>query len=231
MAASSEIRKKPKGRKGKGGAASLASNAWNDPPAPESPLIDIPLEKKLGAALKRHRIRNKLTLAELAEGAGISVPMLSRIENGVATASFDTLARISKAVGVNLSSLFRELEAVQGRAQLIKVDQQMEVVRTGTKMGHVYNLLAYSQGPRKEFEPFLITMLKGSEAYPRFRHPGTEFIYMLEGRLEYRHGDQTYLLEPGDAFTFSGEVEHGPERMMDDLIRFLDIIIYPDTTG
>ena len=72
-----------------------------------------------------------------------------------------------------------------------------------------------------------LTMLRGdSEAHPRFRHPGTEFIYVLEGRLEYRHGDQVYLLEPGDAFTFTGEVEHGPERMFDDVIRFIDIIVY-----
>lgn len=195
-------------------------------PEVERHLTEIPLEKRLGAALKRHRMRNKLTLAELAEGAAISGAMLSRIENGVATASFDTLSRIANAVGVSLSSLFRELESAVGRAQLIKASQQMEVVRSGTKLGHVYNLLAYSQGPKKDFEPFLITMVRGSEAYPRFRHPGTEFIYMLEGRLEYRHGDQTYQLEPGDSFTFSGEVEHGPENMLDEVIRFIDVIVY-----
>ena len=164
----------------------------DEPSEPETPgpeverhQTEIPLEKRLGAALKRHRLRNRLTLAELAEGAAISSAMLSRIENGVATASFDTLSRIAAAVGVSLSSLFRELESAVGRAQLIKAGQQMEVVRSGTKLGHVYNLLAYSQGPRKDFEPFLITMLRGdSEAHPRFRHPGTEFIYVLEGRLE-----------------------------------------------
>jgi hypothetical protein len=42
-----------------------------------------------------------------------------------------------------------------------------------------------------------------------FEHPGTEFIYMLKGRIEIPHGQQTYLLEPGDALSFRGDIPHG----------------------
>jgi len=45
-----------------------------------------------------------------------------------------------------------------------------------------------------------------------FEHPGIEFIYMLAGKIEYRHGQYTYLLEPGDSLTFQGDVSHGPEN-------------------
>jgi hypothetical protein len=55
-----------------------------------------------------------------------------------------------------------------------------------------YHLLAYDQGPVKLFEPFLITMDDDSQQYPTFQHPGTEFLYMLEGKLEYRCAQQTY---------------------------------------
>jgi hypothetical protein len=72
----------------------------------------------------------------------------------------------------------------------------MEVVRRGTKKGHTYHLLAYDQGPTKVFEPFLITIDHESETFPIFEHPGTEFIYMLEGEIEYRHGQNTYVLTP-----------------------------------
>ena len=85
-------------------------------------------------------------------------------------------------------------------------------MRRGTKSGHTYHLLAYGQGPVKLFEPFLITMNDDTEHYPVFQHPGTEFLYMLEGRMEYRHGQHTYLLTPGDALSFRGEVPHGPGR-------------------
>ncbi|WP_342723953.1 cupin domain-containing protein [Bradyrhizobium sp. B097] len=104
----------------------------------------------------------------------------------------------------------------------------MEVVRSGTKRGHTYRLLSYHKGPRKAFEPFLINMDKESESYPRFQHPGTEFIYMLSGRMQYRFGDRTFLVEPGDAFTFSDGVLHGPEKLLDDQIQFITIIIYAE---
>ena len=102
----------------------------------------------------------------------------------------------------------------------------MEVVRRGTKSGHTYHLLAYDKGPAKLFEPFLITMDETRERFPTFEHPGTEFIYMLAGEVEYRRGQQTYLLEPGDCLSFGGDVPHGPERLAKFPMRFLSIIHY-----
>jgi len=115
----------------------------------------------------------------------------------------------------------------EGSAQLVKNGEGMEVVRRGTKRGHTYHLLAHEQGPTKLFEPFLITIDSPDATFPVFEHPGTEFLYMLEGRMEYRHGQHTYLLTPGDALSFRGEVPHGPERLIDLPIRFLATIVYP----
>jgi transcriptional regulator with XRE-family HTH domain len=187
---------------------------------------NLPLESRIGAVIKRRRSEANLTLADLSAGAGLSSAMLSRIENGMAMASLDALERLCAAVGIGLGDLFKETDTQRGSAQLVKRTEQMEVVRVGTKYGHTYRLLAYDRGPRKLFEPFFIEMDKKSESYPRFSHPGTEFIYMLQGRMEYRFGDRTYLVEPGDAFTFSGDVVHGPEKLLDDRIRFLAIIFY-----
>ena len=75
---------------------------------------------------------------------------------------------------------------------------------------------------------FLITIEQESETFPVFEHPGTEFIYMLEGRIEYRHGKTVYDLQPGDALTFDGNVPHGPEKLTKVPIRFLSITIYPE---
>jgi len=101
------------------------------------------------------------------------------------------------------------------------------VVLFGGSSGHTYHLLAYDQGPSKLFEPFLITIEEPSETFPVFEHPGTEFIYMLEGKMEYRHGSSSYRLEPGDALTFNGEVPHGPGELTECPIRFITVIIYP----
>jgi transcriptional regulator with XRE-family HTH domain len=184
------------------------------------------LERHLGATLRTHRARLRLTIAELAKEAAISRGMLSKIETGQAATSLDTLSRLAAALGVPLAQLFQDFDAPVGAAQHVRAGQGMEVVRRGTKRGHTYRLLAYDKGPKKLFEPFLISMDDASEVFPRFEHPGTEFLYMLRGKIEYRHGKQLYTLEPGDSLSFRGDVPHGPERLVSLPIRFLSIIVY-----
>ena len=92
---------------------------------------------------------------------------------------------------------------------------------------HKYNhLLHNDQGPRKTFEPFLITLEDSCEEFSAFEHPGTEFIYMLEGKLEYRVGKDTFVLSRGDSLTFRGEIPHRPETKLEMPIKFLAIIHY-----
>lgn len=188
------------------------------------------LEESVGATIRELRQRHGLTIAQVSEQAGISRGMLSKIETGQTSAGMETLARIARALGVSMSMLFSKYDASASTAQHIKRGTGMEVVRRGTKSGHTYHLLAYDQGPTKLFEPFLITIDDDSQRYPTFQHPGTEFIYMLEGALEYRCGNEAYLLEPGDSLTFQGDVPHGPERLMKFPIRFLSVIVYPRPT-
>lgn len=184
------------------------------------------LERYIGNTIRELRQKHGLTIADVAEQIGISRGMLSKIENAQTATSLETLAKIASALGVSLSTLFRNYNMPEGGAQHVKQGAGMEVVRRGTKRGHTYHLLAYDQGPLKQFEPFLITMDDAAEVFPTFEHPGFEFIYMLEGKLEYRHGQHTYLLEPGDSLTFQGEIPHGPEQLIELPIRFLAIIYY-----
>lgn len=71
----------------------------------------------------------------------------------------------------------------------------------------------------------LNTLTDESEVFQRFQHPGTEFIHLLEGRFEYRHGKQLYPMGPGDSLTLKGDVPHGPERLIKLPIRMLSIIM------
>ena len=190
-----------------------------------------PLALRVGAAIRRLRSAQGLTLADVAERADISQAMLSRLETGAVSPSLDTLAAVAKAIGAEIATLFRDVEPRPSDAQLVKKGEGLEVVRRGTKRGHTYHLLAADRGPRKSFEPFLISLNDESEIFPDFEHPGTEMIYMLEGSLRYRHGDESYLLKAGDTLTFSGEAPHGPQTLLKLPIRFLSIIVYPQEAG
>jgi transcriptional regulator with XRE-family HTH domain len=187
-----------------------------------------PLARYLGTTLRDRRQRLGLTLAAVAHQVGISRSMLSKIETAQTATSLESLGKLAEALGISLSTLFRDYNLPAGSAQLIKQGEGMEVVRQGTKRGHTYHLLAYEQGVAKQrFEPFLITLNDESEVFATFEHPGVEFIHMLAGQLEYRHGQTTYRLEPGDSLTFRGDVPHGPETLLVLPIQFLAIIYYP----
>lgn len=213
-------------RKSKPKAANKAARIRVLEPAPRSEERD--LDHHIGHVLHEKRQAQSLTIADVASLAGVSRGMLSKIENGQVSTSLQTLNRIAAALGMTLAQLFKNFDVPEGGAQHVKSGEGLEVVRRGTRRGHTYHLLAYDQGPRKQVEPFLITMDDASEVFPTFTHPGVEFIYMLEGSIEYRHGRNTYLLEPGDSLTFKGNIPHGPERLIEVPIRFLAVINYGD---
>jgi transcriptional regulator with XRE-family HTH domain len=185
-----------------------------------SPAID------LGRTARRLRESQNLTLADVAGRADISSAMLSRLETGRVSPSLETIVALSQALGVTASVLMQRVGADDGGAQLIRAGEGLETVRSGTRRGHTYHLLAAQRGPRKVFEPFLVTLNDRSEVFPGFQHPGVEFIHMLSGILHYRHGRHSYVLKPGDTLTFRGDVAHGPERLEKVPIRMLSMIIY-----
>lgn len=186
------------------------------------------LERHIGQTVRKLRLQQNLTIAEIAGKANISSGMLSKIENGQTSASLDSLAGLADALGTTLASIFAGYSSDEGGAQHVKAGQGPEVVRRGTKRGHTYQLLSIERGPRRVFEPFLVTLNDKSEIFPSFQHPGIEFIYILQGKLSYRHGKKNYLLGTGDALTFRGSVPHGPEKLLKLPIKMLSTIIYDD---
>jgi transcriptional regulator with XRE-family HTH domain len=186
----------------------------------QSPAVD------LGRTARRLRESQNLTLADVAVRADISSAMLSRLETGRVSPSLETIVALSQALGVTASALMQRVGVDDGGAQLIRAGEGLETVRSGTRRGHTYHLLAAQRGPRKVFEPFLVTLNDRSEVFPGFQHPGIEFIHLLSGVLHYRHGRHTYVLRPGDTLTFRGDIAHGPERLEKIPIRMLSLIIY-----
>ncbi|ANT62478.1 MerR family transcriptional regulator [Salipiger sp. CCB-MM3] len=191
-----------------------------------------PREKNLEVAIGRQvrdlRKRQRMTGAELAAQAGLSVGMLSKIENGVISPSLNTISVLAHALRVPLVQLFAGYEEERGCIH-VKSGQGVEVERAGTRAGHQYHLLGHlgSNNSGVVMEPYLIVLDSESDLFPTFQHEGLEMLYMLEGLLNYRHGDQEYLLEPGDSLFFDADAPHGPGELVQLPIRYLAIISYP----
>ncbi len=185
-----------------------------------------PLEASIGFEVRRLRKATDLTVAELGAAAGISVGMLSKIENGSISPSLGTLDALARALNVPITRLFAETDERRD-CSFVKAGTGVRIERRGTKAGHNYDLLGHSLRGPISVEPYLITLAENAVPYTHFRHAGVEFIYMLSGKVRYRHGDRTYLMEPGDALFFDAAARHGPEDLLKVPMRYLSIIIYP----
>ena len=184
------------------------------------------LEQYIGIQIKRQRQEQGLKLSEVAEIAGISQGMLSKIENAQVSTSLETLSRLCEVLGMPMSKLFNLYDQLESDAILVKSNQGMQVVRRGTEKGHSYQLLTHSRGPKKNFEAYLVSMDDASEEFPTFSHSGTELLYLVEGEMIYRHGHQVYHMQAGDCLTFEGDIPHGPEKLLQVPIRVLSVMNY-----
>jgi transcriptional regulator with XRE-family HTH domain len=153
--------------------------------------------------------------------------MLSKIENGNTSPSLSTLQTISSALSVPLTAFFRQFEE-QRAAVHVKAGTGVKIERKGTRAGHQYNLLGHIGGNSSGVivEPYLITLDSESDTFKTFQHSGIETIFMLEGEVDYLHGNKIYSLKQGDTLFFDADVPHGPEKLVKLPARFLSIISY-----
>ena len=190
------------------------------------------LEVAIGREVRAFRKQKDITVAELASMTGLSIGMLSKIENGNTSPSLSTLQTLANSLSVPLTSFFRRFEE-QRMAVHTKAGEGVELEREGTRAGHQYNLLGHIGANTSGVivEPYLITLSEQSDVFPVFQHGGIEAIYMLEGKVDYRHGDEVFSLVPGDTLFFDADAPHGPEVLVDLPARYLSIISYPQSTG
>jgi transcriptional regulator with XRE-family HTH domain len=217
-------------------SASAASGVSRKLPLKQNPHavrgdVERRLELAIGREVKSVRKQLGITVSDLAESSGLSVGMLSKIENGLTSASLTTLQSLSHALGVPLSQLLRRFEEERVAVQ-VKHGEGVSMERRGTRAGHQYQLLGYLGANDSGVigEPYMITLTSDSDVFPTFQHDGIEFLYFLEGRVEYRHGEKSFLMEPGDSLFFDADAPHGPVRLLELPARYLSIIAYPQSS-
>ena len=186
------------------------------------------LEVAIGREVRDLRKARGMTVADLADVTGLSVGMLSKIENGVTSASLTTLQALSTALSAPVTAFFRRFEEAR-EAVHMRAGEAVEIERAGTRAGHHYNLLGHLGGNNSGvvMEPYLILLADDSDVFETFQHDGVELIYMLEGEVSYRHGEQSFHLRPGDSLFFDADAPHGPDKLIKLPIRFVCVITYP----
>ncbi|MCW2241555.1 cupin domain-containing protein [Azospirillum canadense] len=169
----------------------------------------------IGARLKRARLAGRMRLRDVAEAAGCSESMLSKIERDKARPSLRTLHRLATCLGTSI-------------AQLTAVPEEQEVVvqRVGTRPVTVLrNSTRLEQlippSDKRMLEGNIHVVDPGASNGGAIQHAGEEVGYILSGQIELILGEIVYQLGPGDSFFFPSEVPHSYRNIGTETARIL----------
>src|ERR1700733_781439 len=165
-------------------------------------------EKRIGERIKHLRLKKSMGLVELGRHTGLSASFLSQLETGRVVPTLRNLARIAMVFSKDLSYFFdpepQALFRVHRRTERVRLPQ------TGADdPTYFFESLGY-QVPDRQLDPYYAEFLPMKEGrVPRaHQHAGCEFLYLLSGSLDVKHGESTHHIEPGDAIYFDANTIH-----------------------
>lgn len=164
---------------------------------------------RIGEQLKAARMARRMTLAEVAEAAGLTKGFLSKIERDQASASVASLMRICDTLGLSVADLFNATPgAVVRRAAYPPINFG------GTGM---MEYLLTPHGERR-LQAILSEIAPGggSGEEPYSLPADVEFVFVVSGRLAVVLNEDEVVLEAGDTLTFAPHVPHTFRSALED---------------
>ena len=162
------------------------------------------LAAAIGRRIRQERQARHWTLDRLADSSGVSRRMLVNVEQGAVNPSVGTLLRLSDALGVGLPALVEP-----PRPRPLKVVRHGEGAALWSSEAGGRGLLVAGTEPPDVAELWDWTLAPGDNHMSEPHTPGTrELLQVQEGTATIEVGDESLVLEPGDAVTFAGDVPH-----------------------
>ena len=182
----------------------------------------------VGKAVNRLRRERGMTVTVLAERAGISAGMISRVENGQVSPSLGTLGTIAEALSVPVMAL---LAHGTGKADVhhLKAGGGIPSRRLTPNHVHEYLLLGRHSGPGGSFEAARVRIARDEAGeLPRYQHDGHVFLTVVSGEGRYSCGDAEFELETGDTLSFDAKLDHGIVEIQSREIEFITVSSRPN---
>ena len=185
-----------------------------------------------GVALRNLRKANHWTLAVVSKRTGIPASTLSRIENDQMSPTYDLLLRLSSGLSIDLSQLLAAPEdgadsrsGQAGRRSINRSDEGDIVEMPSHRLRYLSTDLL-----NKQITPIVCEYrARTLEEFGQFmRHPGEEFLYVLEGELELH--TETYApltLKPGESTYFASTMKHAYVARGEGVCRALSVCTVP----
>jgi len=179
----------------------------------------------IGARLRALREERGFSQRELSGLSGISTNAISLIERDENSPSVVTLQSLAKALNVKMSYFFED--STQKQVLHIRSKDRPAITNKGT---HIEG--AGVRLPRQEIEPFYVKLEPFAGSGERqVVHTGHEFVYCLEGNVEYLIDGELYELQPGDFLVFEANLPHLWRNPTNDHSAFILILQTPNESN
>jgi transcriptional regulator with XRE-family HTH domain len=173
----------------------------------------------VGHLLRQLREERGISIRELSRLSGISANALSMIERGLSSPSVSTLYRLTDALNIPITSLFRQIND----KQTIVFRAAMDRMRIPFPQGMWEGLGGESFSGR--MQPFMLTLEAGAESgKEKIVHTGSEFVICLSGTLEYEVEGKIYTMQAGDSLLFAARLAHRWRNPGDSVTRAIFVL-------
>jgi transcriptional regulator with XRE-family HTH domain len=172
---------------------------------------------EIGSTIRTIRQKKGITMGQLCEGTGLSQGFLSLLENNKTTPSLNTLESIANYLKVPLPYFLLKSNE---RMNVVKKDERTYSLFRGK---HKIENLGGIGGLRVQ----LTEIQPNAEEEVWSQHEGMESHFVVKGNLLAIHGDDQYIVEEGDTFSWHASVPHRVENMGDETAVLL-IVTYSD---
>jgi len=170
----------------------------------------------VGDKIRQMREKLKLDFSQLAEKTGYQVEYLKEIEAGTVVPPVGTLIQISRALAVDSSSLLSEDRKAERRKSYLK--------RT---KAYSYNSLT-PDAQDKHLWAYLVTLdPKKEHDMVAYKHEGEEFMFVIDGRVEVKVGDEIHELKKGANLHFDSGVAHHLRNLSQKASKLLVVVYTP----
>ncbi len=164
--------------------------------------------QRLARRIRDLRNERGLTLQQVAQGTGFSKGLLSKVETGVVAPPIATLAKLADVLDIPIGEFFEFTPGSDVDEVFFPKSARREVRGRLTSNNYRYELLLRGR-KRRDMQPMMITVDAKTYKSKLVDHAGEQFIYMLEGEMDYVVGTKVYTVHPGDCLYFSARLMHG----------------------
>jgi len=178
---------------------------------------------ELGSRLRELRRSRGVSLADVADGTGISPSFLSMVEQGKSDITISRLMRLVHWFGVSVADLVQEPNT--SPVQVVRADRRRSLRLADERI----SIQMLTPDGHHAMMPVINVYDEGGGMADPTRHDGEEFVHVLEGSVELTvGGGEPIVLEAGDSAYYRSDVPHSFRNVGAGVARFFGVTTPPN---